>query len=207
MQIFRGREQQSFSPAAPVRWHHHGFSSRSGDPQTFTPSQPVRDSHQLSAAAAPRPTAVPALQSSASSSGHFNRHILPPPSADESSRKDHDTIDLSQLRPIDGGSVVPSKKPRLKVVTENSIDRFDAFGDYDYIDLEAELKPRPPTTTTTTRYQRRRPPLRRRPSGPFQPIAQTKQFRHQTVHGHRLRNTLRRGDFGPQFPVGTHLLI
>lgn len=60
-----------------------------------------------------------------------------------------DTIDLSKIshsrnsfRSPPTRALSPRKKPRLKISNrdriENSIDRFDAFGDYEYIDTDVQ---------------------------------------------------------------------
>lgn len=75
-----------------------------------------------------------------------------------------DTLDLSQI---------PAAPVTQKVI-ENSIDRFDAYGDYEYIDVDRHPKP--------IGYHK---PLRTRPEGP-EP--------HQSLHG-RPRQPQRRVDY------------
>jgi len=76
-----------------------------------------------------------------------------------------DTLDLSQI---------PANSGNPKVIERNSIDRFDAYGDYEYIDVDRHPKP--------IGYHK---PLRTRPEGP-EP--------HQSLLG-RPRQPQRRVDY------------
>jgi len=76
-----------------------------------------------------------------------------------------DTLDLSQI---------PANSGNQKVIERNSIDRFDAYGDYEYIDVDRHPKP--------IGYHK---PLRTRPEGP-EP--------HQSLLG-RPRQPQRRVDY------------
>ena len=78
-----------------------------------------------------------------------------------------DTLDLSQI---------PASSGQTQKVIENSIDRFDAYGDYEYIDVDRHPKP--------IGYHK---PLRTRPEGP-EP--------HQILHyGARPSQPQRRVDY------------
>jgi len=73
-----------------------------------------------------------------------NNVLPPPPSIDKV-----DTIDLSKIPTV---NTAPSSSSKIR---ENSIDRFDAYGDYEYVDADQYPKP--------IQYHK---PLRHRPDGP-----------------------------------------